>query len=181
MNINGKAEITVKCDFLLENYSVVVHGCSGYYQEANGTLTLVIEPEKLEILNIVITPERLVVGDGLIIAITVGENDKNIVYVAGAEASMFINGTRVDVQTTDVNGKAGFRWVPRSPSPYLIRIVAEKDYYEQTSQTIRRTVYGALRLIPVTLIIPAIAALLLVAYMVRKRKKRHITQLQENS
>jgi len=181
-NPEGQAEITVKCDFLPGNYSVVVvYGGSDYYQEANRTLTLVVEPEKLEILNIVITPEKLVVGDELVIAITVGENDENIVYVAGAKASMFINGTRVDVQTTDVNGKAEFRWVPRSPGVYLIRIVVEKDYYEQTSLTIRRTVYGALRLIPVMLIVPAIAAILLVAYMVRKRRKRHIAQLQENS
>jgi len=181
-NPDGQAEITVKCDFLLGNYNVVVvYGGSDYYQEANRTLTLVVEPEKIEILNIVITPEKLVVGDELVIAITVGENDENIVYVAGAKASMFINGTRVDVQTTDVNGKAEFRWVPRSPGVYLIRIVVEKDYYEQTSLTIRRTVYGALRLIPVMLIVPAIAAILLVAYMVRKRRKRHIAQLQENS
>lgn len=175
-NADGYAEMTILCDLIPGNYSIlIVFNETNNYLGSITTINLVVENEKLEILSLSISPEKIFVNKEVTIVVVIGENDENIIYVQDANVSLYVDGELLASQRTGSDGKAIFKWMPRKVGQHRLSVVVQKEYYESASTTIVKNVYSAPAPIGCILLIGSITivALGIVIYIV-KRKRRSI-------
>lgn len=121
--IEETGEITIKAPKIDQDTSFVILASKEGYNSTNGTITILNNESKDELLKLIIEPEQYTVDAGNQFSVLVKDEDGNT--MPGAEVAIQSFG---DIRITDDDGRA---WLTAPEDEDSIKIIAQKDGYVQ--------------------------------------------------
>ena len=179
---DGLVVLLFEANIPVGNYTIIAEFSGNQlYGEARSEATLMINPEKMILLSMHFSKDKIFEGDEVEIEIIVAENDQVVNYVAGASVTITANGEKIADGTTDENGRFVAKWIPKKAGEYELRITVKKEKYLDLHYSVRRRVYS--RGPPLLMFAPAIIgiaiATILIAWKKRKKTRERIAEMPE--